>query len=293
VLVAVSSLALAGQVPVFRGGVSTVAIYATVRDADGRLVTGLEKEAFQVLDNGRPAEIRMFSRVSQPLRLALMLDTSLSMTGLNAGPDVANRIRHSVLAFLAALRPPDQASLGTFGAEIAVGANWTNDRAEFERVLREEVWAGGGTPLWQAIAAAMTSLARWRSEAVRRVLVVYTDGVDTGQLPGRVGDRSGVERLGIEAKCMVYVVRPDITRVPLSTSIRKLAEITGGGYLEVRREADLEAVFARVADELRHQYLLGIEPVVRDGKLHDIEIRMTRPGLKASAAKQYVAEKQQ
>jgi hypothetical protein len=70
------------------------------------------------------------------------------------------------------------------------------------------------------------------------------------------------------------------------------AEQTGGGYLEIRPTQDLGEAFARVVDELHSQYLIGFAPPKRDGKVHDIEVRIvSQRGLKPRARKNYVAHK--
>jgi Ca-activated chloride channel family protein len=276
-----------GARQVFRSGVYTVPVYATVHDSNGRLVPNLTKEAFRILDNGKPVDITVFSNEPQPLRVAVMLDVSNSVHAVGRRGGV-----NSVLAFMRALGPADRASLGTFGAEIAVGANLTNDLAEFERVLREEVWIKyQGTPLWQAISEAVTSLS---GETGRRVVLAYTDGVDTGSLPNWRGNRSAVERQASEHDCMIYFVRPVLkaSRGPLTDEARKLADATGGGHFQVPEDGDLEAAFAGVADELRHQYGLGFSPTRLDGKMHGIEVRMTRPQWKARARSTYLAAPQ-
>ena len=66
--------------PVFKSSVRTVPIYATVVDSSGRLVPELEQSDFSVLDNGKPAEVSLFSNESQPFTAVVMLDTSASMT---------------------------------------------------------------------------------------------------------------------------------------------------------------------------------------------------------------------
>ena len=73
--------------------------------------------------------------------------------------------------------------------------------------------------------------------------------------------------------------------------LARVAEETGGGYAEIRFGQDLAAAFARVADELHSQYLIGFAPPVRDGKVHDIAVRVARQGLTARARKSYVAPK--
>ena len=74
--------------------------------------------------------------------------------------------------------------------------------------------------------------------------------------------------------------------------LAKVAEETGGGYTEIRAGQDLAAEFARVADELHSQYTLGFEPPKRDGKKHDIDVRLKKGGMKARARKDYIAPKE-
>jgi len=257
-----------------------VPVYATVQDLSGRLVIDLTKDSFKIFEDGTPVEITQFSHERQPLSMAVMLDMSGSITGLAGhSREAMDRLRRAVLAFLRSLEAGDRASLGSFnGMEIAVGANLTNDLREFDRVMQEELWAGGGTPLWQAISVAAKSISR---ESGRRVAVFLTDGVDTGALPGWRGDKNTVAQEMAEAGTMVYFVRPPVKNVsatrPLPQNTREFSQETGGGYLEIPTDtdSDYQAIFGRLAEELRHQYLLGFSPRARDGKLHNIEARTT------------------
>ena len=71
-----------------------------------------------------------------------------------------------------------------------------------------------------------------------------------------------------------------------------IAEETGGGYFELRRAEDLASTFARVADELHRQYLIGFEPAKLDDKMHKLDVRVSRRGMKVRARKEYFAAKQ-
>ena len=75
--------------------------------------------------------------------------------------------------------------------------------------------------------------------------------------------------------------------------LARVAEETGGGYAEIRYGQDLGAAFAPVADELHSQYLIGFAPPKRDGKVHDVDVRVTQQGLKPRARKTYVAPTEQ
>ena len=71
----------------------------------------------------------------------------------------------------------------------------------------------------------------------------------------------------------------------------KIAAATGGGYFELTSARDLPSTFARVADELHHQYALGFTPEKLDGKMHDLTVRASQPDLTARARKRYLASK--
>ena len=92
----------------------------------------------------------------------------------------------------------------------------------------------------------------------------------------------GMGRGGLQAMLTADLPDPGLARV---------AQETGGGYTEIRFGQDLAAAFTRVADELHAQYLIGFAPPKRDGKVHEIEVRVTQRGLTSRARKSYVAPK--
>ncbi len=273
-------LSASPQRPTFRTGVQTVTIYATVSDREGRLVPDLKKEDFQILDNGRPVEATVFSNEIQTITVAVMLDMSGSMVGRFL------RVRDATRHFIAALRPGDRARVGTFGDEIAVSPLLTGDRRELERVLLEELWPGGATPLWSAIDAAMTSLA---NEPGRRVVLTLTDGRDGWgrQRPPRTASLNDVKRRAVAESFMVYAIGFEGTG--LDPGVLSLSEQTGGGHFEVKDTTELAPTFERVAEELRRQYAIGFTPAALDGKVHSLEIRLAEHGLKARGRRSYVA----
>jgi len=262
------------QQAMFSSSARTVAVYATVLDKDGRLVTNLTKKDFQILDNGKPAEITVFSNDEQSLTVALMLDMSESMqTRLTL-------VKDSTRKFIDALKPADRLRIGTFAEEVGINPLLTGDKAVLNRILEEELWPGGATPLWSAIDEAMTS---FEGETSRRIVLTLTDGFSTSGTT----KFEDLRRRAMEDAVMVYVVGMEGN--PLSRQVVTLADETGGGHFEVKRGTTLTATFARVADELRHQYALGFTPVVLDGQVHTIEVRIGKPGLGARARKNYLA----
>jgi VWFA-related protein len=261
----------------FRSGVQTVAVYATVSDRNGRLVPNLQREDFRIFDNGRQVDITNFSNELQPITVAVMLDMSGSMVRRFL------KLRAATNHFIDALLPWDRARIGSFGVEIAVSPLLTGDKDLLKRVVREELWPGGGTPLWNGIDAAMRSL---EGEQGRRVVLVFTDGLDTGSLEGLDGAHGNVERRARDQGFMLYAI--GMNPPGLAGDLAGLTEDTGGGHFEMNDGDDLTATFSKVADELRHQYVLGFTPRVLDGKQHKLDVRVTR-GMKARARKNYLA----
>ncbi|OFW07352.1 MAG: hypothetical protein A3H96_05075 [Acidobacteria bacterium RIFCSPLOWO2_02_FULL_67_36] len=264
-----------------RVGVQTVAVYATVSDAEGRLVPDLTQGDFQVFDNGRAVAIEVFSSAIQPITVAVMLDMSGSMVNRFW------RVRESTRHFVEALSPQDRARIGTFGYEIAISPILTGDKQRLRRVVDEELWPGGNTPLWNAVDVAMTSLA---DESGRRVILVLTDGHDTGDLPGFDTGRGRIERRAREEGFMVYAI--GLQGHALDLDMASPTDLSGGGHFDLKDDADLTATFARVTAELRHQYTLGFTPAALDGKIHKLNVRLTRPGIKARARTSYLAAPQ-
>jgi Ca-activated chloride channel family protein len=279
-------LVLAVSLPpqVFRSNVDMVAIYPLVTGPEGRFITDLRQQDFEVFDNGKPANITIFSSARQPITALLLLDMSASME------DRWMRVRDAAVRFVDALEPDDRLRIGTFGSEIALSPHLSGDKAVLTRVLREELWPGGSTPLWNAMSAGMQSIAPASAglqelaptRQSRRPIVVVTDGIDTSSAThAPVADRA------VKDQFMIYGI--GLEGKGLSTRLVDLIGQTGGGHFDLRRSDDLGAAFLRLADELHHQYLIGFTPVSLDGQTHSLEVRVRRAGFKVRAPMQFVA----
>lgn len=292
---------LAAQQPVFRGSGDAVRVFATVTDSDGRLVTSLQREDFEVRDEGRPQPLTLFDNSPQPIKLIVMLDVSGSMQGN------LPLLRTATAALLPHLRPDDAVRLGTFGREVRIGPAFTRDPAELLAALPRAIEPDAPTPLWRALDEAMEAFGDRASAEERRVVLVLSDGKDSGPTDFRrryISQGDVIDRARDE-DVMIYGVamRSRGTRPPgmgaggmaalvadlPDPGLARAAEESGGGFIEVRFGQDLGAAFAQVADELHAQYLLAFAPPRRDGKVHDVEVRMAKRGLKARSRKTYVA----
>ena len=322
VLAALAAVALlvSGASAQFKVGSQVVAVYTTVTDGAGKIVTDLPQDAFEVYDNGKPQTITQFANDIQPITITVLLDRSLSMLGNFA------LVQKAAETFVERLLPKDKARIGSFSHRIELDPrDFTPDKDELLQILRTELQDPGPTPLWNAIAVGMTALLHQEG---RRVILVFTDGMDEpgngnpnnlslGAVTkradeedvmiyaiGLIGDRSGAfhgGRGGYGGRGGGYggrggyggyggghggqQDRPD-------PGLEKLAGASGGGYFELTTTNDLGATFARVADELHRQYLLGFVPQQLDGKSHKLEVRVKDPALVVRARKSYVAKRE-
>ena len=260
-----------------------MSLFATVFDAQNRLVPDLAQEDFEVLDNDKPQSLVVFRSESLPITAVVMLDTSGSMTSTIA------LLKQSAEQFLLRLLPEDKASVGAFNDKIELGATFSSNRDQLITDVRDLDY-GNGTRLYDALAESLDMLNGIEG---RRVILVFTDGDDTAS---RVGRGKVLERARAE-EVMVYAIGLESeyfdgvrnVRTKPDGGLRGLAEETGGGYFELKKSADLGATFSRVAQELHSQYVLGFEAQQLDGKVHKLNVRMKRPGMTARARRSYVA----
>jgi Ca-activated chloride channel homolog len=294
------------QPPVFRGGSDAVHVFVTVTDKDGRLVPTLSKEDFEIRDEGKPQPITLFDNTPQPVRLIVMLDVSGSMEGN------LPLLRAAAQQLFARLRPDDVARVGTFGRDVTISAEFTHDPEQLRRALPDTIAPDAPTPLWRGLDEALDAFGT--EGGARPVILVLSDGKDAPQFSFRqkmVSQAEIIERARREDVMIYAIGMRSRSRQPMAPGIGRgglqammtadlpdpglaiVAEHTGGGYAEIRYGEDLGAAFAKVADELHSQYLLGFAPPKRDGKVHEIDVRLAQRGMKARARRSYVAPKEQ
>jgi Ca-activated chloride channel homolog len=315
-LAALGGVAAARQEPTFRAGNRTVAVYATVTSADGRLVPNLTRDAFTILDKGKRQTLTLFANDIQPITVVMLLDRSGSM---RANFQLVEKAAED---FVAEMQPGDKARIGSFSDFIQVDpADFTSDHDRLLEILRSDLQAAGPTPLWNAVSVGITALLHQQG---RRVVLVFTDGVDAPMNGNVNASLKDVMKRAEEEDVMVYAIglagqnarggrgryggghggggrggrggygggygggRPAADGKP-DEGLPKIAAATGGGYFELTSTADLRSTFARVADELHHQYVLGFTPEVLDGKMHPLEVRLADPAMTPRARKSYLA----
>jgi VWFA-related protein len=212
-----------------------------------------------------------------------MLDTSGSMT-LNL-----ELLKVAAEQFVLRLLPDDRAKIGSFSDKIIISPSFTNDRDDLVRILHTDIQFGNPTFLWDAIDRSMDELA---GQTGRRVVLIFTDGEDE---TSREHDFNDVLTRAQNEDFMIYAIGLESHILGTTThpdrNLRRLADLTGGGYFELKRTADLNSTFTRVADELHRQYLLGFSAETLDNLVHKLDVRVKVPGMHVRARKSYLASK--
>ena len=291
-----ASLALAGlvsggsagqqqpQQPTFKSGSATiVSLFATVNDADKRLVPNLTIDDFEILDNDKPQPIVVFDNSVRPITVMVMLDTSLSMT------NSLKLLKEAGEQFVLRLLPADKGRVGAFNDKIEFSSRFTNNRDELVGDIKDLDY-GNGTRLWDAVGASLDEL---KGVEGRKVVLVFTDGDDT---TSKLGLGTVTDR-GRDEDVMVYAIGLEseffdgqrMIRTRPDRGLRRIAEETGGGYFELKKTAELAPTFTRVAQELHSQYTLGFEAKQLDGRVHKLSVKVKQPGMTARARRSYVA----
>src|SRR6266576_3543506 len=154
-LIAAATIAAASQQqsPIFRASTQTVPLFATVTDSTGRLIPDLAREDFEILDNNKPQAVTLFVNDLQFIKVVVMLDESGSMVNNIA------RVKDGAEQVLLRLLPDDRARIGSFEDKIILSPDFTNNRNELVRFLKDELQYGNGTRLWDAVDRSMEALS--------------------------------------------------------------------------------------------------------------------------------------
>jgi len=279
----IAVLAQQPQAPSFKAGTQVVSLFATVADAQRRLVSGLTQEEFEVLDNEKPQPIVFFQNDIQPITVVVMLDTSGSMTL------TLDLLRQAAEQFIIRLLPADKGRVGAFNDKIQFSSRFSSDRDQLVTDVKNLDY-GNGTRLWDAIGASLDEL---KGIEGRRVVLVFTDGDDTSS---RIGLGAVVERARAE-EVMIYAIGLEsnyfngqsMVRTKPDGGLRKIADETGGGYFELKKSSELASTFTKVAQELHSQYVIGFTPTQLDNRVHKLTLKMKQPGMTARARRSYLA----
>jgi VWFA-related protein len=308
--------ALCAQEPVFRGGIDLVDVLASVRDKKGAFVDNLEQKDFRLYEDGVEQEIRRFSRQNDvPLTIGMVVDVSGSVA-----EEIPEERRAGLQFFRQVLRPDDRAFVIGFAREVRLLQDSTDSLRRLEQGLydlNEMVFAppvprrfqsnqfpgggrrgggfpggpggqtgmNGGTVLHDAVYLAADDVLR--ELPGRKVIILITDGVDTGS---QVTQGDALEAL-LRSDTIVYSILVEPPAGPGGGfgmgggadkgTLDKYSDRTGGRVFKLER-GDLGKVFDEIAEELRSQYAISYAPKkgVTGGNFRKIQVKVSKKDLK-------------
>ncbi len=227
--------------------VEVVELPVTVTDREGKLVTGLPRDAFRVFEDGKEVPLESFGTSEDlPLGLGILVDTSGSM--LPEFPEV----REAVAGFAThLLRQGDSYFLMTFSFEPHMVVEWATDPQGLVGAL-ERVTPVGGTSLFDAI---VRSLEQFRGRRGRSALVLLSDGDDnTSRVSWDVALRF-VRTVRVPIFTIGYGIGP--LDFLIRSRLKDMATATGAEVFYIaKKKGNLADVYRRIDEQLRAQYLL-------------------------------------
>jgi VWFA-related protein len=303
-LTAAVGLALAQEPPTIKVEVNIVNILCSVRNDKGALISDLTKDDFLVSEEGKPQEIKYFTRETDlPLTIGLLMDVSGSEKNL-----IETERRAARNFFSNVLRKKDMAFLIGFGAE----AELVQDLTDSQVLLRDgldslklstpppmvqpgpvpTIYKQRGTVLFDAVYLASTE--RMRSEVGRKAIVLITDGVDEGSRLKLTDAIEAAQKADAIIYSIYYADRGFYGGGMVfghagNGDLRRMSEETGGRMFEVGRRTTLDDIFRQIQEEMRSQYSIGYVPTnsVKNGSYRRVDVRARQKGLKVQARKGY------
>jgi VWFA-related protein len=299
--------------------VSLVQLNVGVVDSQGRAITSLARNEFNVYEDGIKQRILHFEPTNAPFSLVMLMDMSGST--VNFRP----QLKQAAVRFLDALAPEDRVAVIQFNAKIKSLTGFSTDRKKTAYAI-DVADGAGNTNLYEALSYALKQLDK--EEKRRKAIVVLTDGLDTAL---RNSDRSTASRSqtdeeatkSIDAKAssalnavLSAADRQGVTIYPLAlpsgdpkrlplpdpiitgiysaarTRLQSLADRTGGRLNEIERLDQMARLYAEVAADLRSLYTVAYQPASgrpRDGKWREIRVEVTHPALIARTRPGYFA----
>jgi Ca-activated chloride channel family protein len=282
-IVAATVIALMGPVmveaqAVYRSGVELVNFGVTVVDRKGTLVSDLTAEDFVLVEAGKPQRLEMFVRgdtAEIPMRLGLLFDTSGSMES-----DIG-LARSAAIKFLNTLPKAEDMTLVDFDTEVRV-ARYT--QADFPRLVERirHRKPDGYTALYDALGVYLDGAG---DSSGQKILVIYTDGGDTRSAMTFDDVLDMVKASDVTVYAVGFLEHQStFTKMDQRLRLMQLAEASGGQAFFPASMKELDAVYAKVVDEIRSRYVLGYQSSdpTADGAWREVEIKLRRPELKSA-----------
>jgi Ca-activated chloride channel family protein len=267
-----STAGLTARVRPLKVDVDLVLVPVTITDPMNRLVTGLDKENFQLYEGNATQEIRTFSSEDAPVSLGVIFDSSGSMASK------MDRAKDAVIEFFKTANPQDEFFMITFSDEPEAVSDFTSSVDEIQNKLVFAV-PRHRTALLDAIYMGVSKMRQ--AKYPKKALLIISDGGDNHSRY----TEGEIKSLVKEADVMIYAIGiydryASAMEERLGPQLlSEITELTGGRAFTIDNPNDLGDVATKIGVELRNQYVLGYRPtkVVRDGKWRKIKVKLLPP----------------
>jgi Ca-activated chloride channel homolog len=259
-----------GQPPAFRTETRLVVLHATVRNARGELITGLERGAFVVYENGKRQPVTLFRRDDIPVSLGLLIDNSGSMRTLRP------KVEAAALALARASNPQDEVFVLNFNDKAHIDVPFTSDLRVLEAGIGR-LDSIGGTAMRDAVDMAQIYLTEHATRD-RKVLLVITDGIDNAS----VATLDRIEKQAEQRDTVIFAVGlfGAEDRVKQGRhELDRLTDRTGGTAYYPAGIDDIGTVALEIARQIRNQYTIAYAPLNQalDGTYRSIRVVAAGP----------------
>jgi Ca-activated chloride channel homolog len=250
-----------------------VSLPVTVTDAYNRLVTGLDRQHFEVFEDKVKQEISFFSDDDAPVNLGIVFDVSGSMKGK------LDRARDALKAFIQTSHGEDDFFLVGFNQRANLLAEFTDGDSLTNKLTLVD--PKGQTALYDAAYLGIEKVKQGRH--IRNAMLLISDGQDNSSRYTYGELRKLLKEAGVQIYCIGIVEMGGASGGTLDMQgqaiLEEIAQTTGGKAFFPRSAAELEDATTRIALELRHQYSIGYNPtnVKRDGQWHKIRVNVKGP----------------
>ena len=236
----------------------------------------LRSKDFVISEKNDRREITNFRRDKAPLRVAILIDTSLSMQGENL-----YRAQTAVNTFLSKLRPADRASIYTFDQNVMKLAHLT-DKFESMQSVMLTLSPHHSTTLHDALAQANLDLAATDGN---QVIIVVSDGRDSASNLNKENLYSFFSRTSTMVYSIILKLQQSENREG-KEFLTKLSKMTGSAAMEVESVSNLSESFGKIYDELRSFYLMDFYSSQSDFKLNSVQVKVRKPGVQTRFSRQ-------
>ncbi|HWS71507.1 MAG TPA: VWA domain-containing protein, partial [Thermoanaerobaculia bacterium] len=271
----------AGDVHVEQVDVRTVPIFVSVVDRNGQTRTDIDRSLFRILDNDTEGKILEFGKAfDQPISIALLLDSSASMTYELKNATTAAR------AFVERmLKPNDRCTVFAVRDVPRRLQELTTDKALVEKAIND-IRPQGQTALYDSISSAIREL---RDEKNRRAIVILTDGGDTASM----ASFDEIDKVATEAGIPIYFIAYESGDPADAHEIDRMNYLAGqtGGFVVTASQRNLQAKYTEIEKDLRAQYaiLYQVTDFASRNQWRKIRVTLKSPQLNARTIRGYFA----